>query len=84
MLKVMSFSADWCKPCQQMKPIINELAEEQPEVEFVSVDIEQDQETTMKFKVRSIPTFVVLKDDEVIATQHGAASKLKMESLLEA
>ena len=83
MLRVMSFSADWCQPCQRMKPIINELAEEQPDVEFVSVNIEEDTDAVMKYQIRSVPTFVVEKDDQQIARIHGTASKQTIEELLE-
>ena len=82
MLKFMYFGADWCQPCKQMKPIIGELIEEHPDVEFVNVDIEEDFDAAAKFQVRGVPTVVVLEDDEVVARHVGAAPKPKLESLL--
>lgn len=80
---LMWFSAEWCKPCEGMKHIINELIEERTEINFVKVNIDEDQEAAATFHVRSIPTFILLKNDKVVATQIGVTSKLGMESFLE-
>lgn len=63
MVELIYFYADWCGPCQPMKPIIEEIESEMKSKLKVSrVDVDQNQETASKYGVMSIPTFIILKD----------------------
>lgn len=63
-IKLMKFGAEWCQPCKMLKPIIEKLEQEMPEVEFVDIDIDTEQELSTKYHIRSIPTLILFKDGE--------------------
>ena len=82
-MKVLDFYADWCGPCQMLKPILEEVEKEHPEVEFVKINIDEQQEIAEKYGVMSIPTLVFLNDDdEIIETFVGMKSKQDIEKVL--
>lgn len=64
-IKLMKFGAEWCQPCKMLKPIIEKLEQEMPEVEFVDIDIDTEQELSTKYHIRSIPTLILFKDGEL-------------------
>lgn len=86
-LKVLKFGAVWCPPCQALKPIIEKLAEEMEDVEFVSVDIDDESkiELVTKYKITAVPTMIFLKDDVVADSMVGlhkeSVIKAKIEEL---
>ena len=82
-MKVLDFYADWCGPCQMLKPILEEVEKEHPDVEFVKVNIDEQQEMAEKYEVMSIPTLVFLNDDdEIVETFVGMKSKQDIEKVL--
>ncbi len=72
---LVDFYADWCGPCKATEPIIEELSESMKDVKFVKVDVDANQEIASKYSVFSIPTFLVLKNGEVVNQFVGAQSK---------
>ena len=81
--KVLDFYADWCGPCQMLKPVIEEVKAEHSEVEFVPVNIDEEQEVAEKYEVMSIPTLVFLdKEDKIVETIVGMCSKAEIEGIL--
>lgn len=82
-MKVLDFYADWCGPCQMLKPILEQIEAEHPEVEFEAINIDEQQELAEKYSVMSIPTLVVLDDDgEVRETLVGLRSKTEIEKVI--
>jgi thioredoxin 1 len=77
---VLYFTADWCNPCKKVKPIVEELNKEQIIARFFIIDVDEELEMASDFEVRSIPTFVLIKDNQEIARTTGAKTK---EQLLE-
>ena len=71
----VDFYADWCGPCQMMKPILEEAANENPDVDFVAVDIEEAEMTAAKYGVMSIPNMVLFKNGEVADRIVGKTNK---------
>lgn len=81
--KVIDFYADWCGPCQMMKPVIEELEKELAgKVEFVKVNVDEDQATASKYGVMSIPTFVIEKDGKEIDRKIGFVPKEELLKLV--
>jgi len=72
---VIDFWASWCGPCKKMKPVFKEASEEMDDVNFGSVNIEDNQELAGKYSVRSIPNFVKIVDGEVQGQQMGVMKK---------
>ncbi|MDE7344804.1 MAG: thioredoxin [Alistipes sp.] len=84
---VIDFWAEWCGPCRMIAPIVDELAAEfEGRVVIGKCDVEANDEITMKYGVRNIPTIIFLKGGEVVDKQVGALSKdalkAKIENLL--
>lgn len=80
-MELLHFTADWCVPCQRMKPIIDMFLEDNPNLKYTKIDIEEDFETAKQYQVMSIPTFIVMKDEEVINRHTGMADYVKIKSL---
>ena len=59
---VIDFWAEWCSPCKQMIPIFSELAEANPDVKFLKVNVDRVGEAAQQYGVRGIPQFTFLKD----------------------
>ena len=71
--------AVWCGPCQSMKPIFKELSEEMKDIKFVSVDVDESGDIATQYGVRSIPTFILLKNGKVITQFVGGMSKAQLK-----
>ena len=84
---VIDFWAVWCGPCRTIAPIVEELAAEYDgKVVIGKCDVEENDEITMKYGVRNIPTIIFLKNGELVDKQVGACQKAalveKIEKLL--
>lgn len=79
---LVDFYATWCGPCKIISPIIEEVAKENPEVKFVKVDIDANQELAEKYEVVYIPTLVVIENGKEITKSVGAISKEEILNLI--
>lgn len=76
---VVDFWAEWCGPCKMIAPALEEISTElEGKVKIVKLNIDENQNTAIKFGVRSIPTLILFKDGQPAATQVGAAPKGKL------
>ena len=81
---VIDFWAEWCGPCRMVAPIIDELAAEyEGRVVIGKCDVEENDDITMKYGVRNIPTIIFLKGGELVDKQVGAASKDTLKAKIE-
>lgn len=76
---LVDFYADWCGPCKITSPIIEELSTEMPQVKFVKVDVDQNQNLAAKYSIFSIPSFLIFKDGKLVSQFVGAQSKESFE-----
>jgi thioredoxin 1 len=83
MKNLMHFTADWCVPCKQMKPIIEEFRFTNKDINYhnINIDLPENQELIKDFGVMGVPTFISLVDNKVHDRHTGLASKFKIESL---
>ncbi len=70
------FSAAWCGPCKQFKPIMQELSDEGYDIEFIDGD--ENKEVAIEYNIRSIPTTVIELDGKEINRLVGVRSKEEM------
>jgi len=75
--------ADWCGPCRMMGPIIDEVSDQYiNKIKFTKLNVDENQEIANKYSIRSIPTFLIFKNGELIANHIGALPETKLKSLL--
>jgi thioredoxin 1 len=82
MKMILYFTADWCNPCKQTKPIVEELNREQIMAKFFIVDVDVDIEMTKDFEIKSVPTFIVMKNNTEIYRTTGAKTRQQLEELI--
>ena len=81
---VVDFWAEWCGPCKQMAPGLDRVANELGStVKIVKLDVDSNQATSAKFGIRGIPTLMVFKDGQPVATKVGALAFPQLKSFVE-
>ncbi|MBR1802346.1 thioredoxin [Candidatus Saccharibacteria bacterium] len=79
---LVDFNADWCGPCQMLRPILEELSEEREDLKIVSVNIDDNEELAEKYEVVSIPCLIVFKNGEEKKRDLGVMSKKKILKMM--
>ena len=79
---LLDFYADWCGPCRMVGPIIEEIAEENEHIKVGKINVDEQAELAMRFKVNSIPLLVVMKDGQVVAQSLGAKPKNQIMAMI--
>ena len=79
---LLDFWAGWCGPCRMMSPVVEEIAEKNPNIRVGKVNVDEEIELAQMFNVLSIPTFIVFKKGEVAARTAGVRPKASLEELL--
>ncbi|MBP3938267.1 MAG: thioredoxin [Clostridia bacterium] len=80
---LLDFYADWCGPCRMVLPLVEQLADENPQYLIGKVNIDNEPELAQAFDVFSVPTLVVLENGKVVNAVSGARPKNQILSLLE-
>ncbi len=82
-LVLVDFFAIWCGPCKMISPILSEIAEEyKGKVKVGKVNVDEQNELAMEYRIESIPTLKLFKDGQVIKTLIGLRSKSEIEEIL--
>ena len=80
---LVDFWATWCGPCKMAEPVLDELSETyKGKVGISKLNVDENQATTMKFGVMSIPTTILFKEGKELGRQVGFAGKQAFEDLL--
>lgn len=79
---LVDFYADWCGPCKMLSPIVEEVAEEEENIKFVKLNIDNAEDIAIQYQVMSIPTLVVIKNGEEVNRSVGLIDKEKIKELI--
>ncbi|WP_308798964.1 thioredoxin family protein [Streptomyces sp. UH6] len=81
---LVEFTADWCPPCRQMAPVLTALAaEEAARLKVVQLDVDTSPETTNRYGVLSMPTFMLFRDGEPLRSMVGARPRRRLQAELD-
>lgn len=83
-LVVIDFWASWCGPCKMQGPVIDELSEEDKNIKFCKLNVDENQATASSLGIMSIPTLLVKKDGKIVDQIVGYHPKEQLEKLLAA
>ena len=78
-LVLVDFWAEWCGPCKQISPILEEIANEKDNLNILKLNIDENPVTPQKYNVRGIPTLMLFKDGKLIDTKIGSLPKSSLE-----
>jgi thioredoxin 1 len=81
---LVDFWASWCGPCRQFAPIYEAASEKHPDIVFGSVNTEEQQELAGAFRVTSIPTLMVFREQVLIYAQPGALPEQALDQVIDA
>lgn len=80
---LVDFYAEWCGPCQIMKPRLLDVAERVGEkAKVVEIDIDREKELAERYRIQSVPTFIIFKNGEQLWRQSGIISTIALLQLL--
>ena len=80
---LVDFWAPWCGPCRMVSPVLEEINGERDELRVVKLNVDENQQTAVRFEVLSIPTMILFRDGQVVKKLIGAQPKARIEAELE-
>jgi len=82
-LTVKRFTATWCGPCKTLAPIMMTVQIKNPTVQFQTIDIDENPQLVAEYGIRSVPTVIIEKNGEILATVLGAMPESKYTSIID-
>ena len=79
---LLDFWAAWCGPCRMAAPIVEEIADQRPDIKVGKINVDEQPELAGRFGVMSIPTLVVMRDGKVVRQSVGAQPKERILAML--
>ncbi|MDR1063345.1 MAG: thioredoxin [Azoarcus sp.] len=81
---LIDYWADWCGPCKAFAPLLEDIVEDYSgRLKIAKLDIDENQQTPARFGIRSIPTLMIFKDGNLVATKVGALPKSQLTSFID-
>ena len=80
MKRILKFEAEWCGQCKVLTPILKRVLENHTAITLTTVDIETEEETTLKYNIRNLPTLVFIKDDIEVGRTSGVLTADMLEN----
>ena len=80
---LLDFYADWCGPCRMVSPLVDEIAEENPQYLVGKINVDNEEELAQAFGVSSIPMLVVMKNGQIVNKAVGARPKAQILQMLQ-
>lgn len=79
---LVDFFADWCGPCQMLAPVLEEIAKENTNIKVGKINVDEEGELAMKYKVSSIPYLALFKNGEIVNQMVGFGGKEKVLEMI--
>ena len=79
---LVDFWAVWCGPCRMLSPVVDQVAEENPDIKVCKVNVDEEQQLAIKYGVMSIPTLLVFKGGELVNESVGVIPKEEVLNLI--
>jgi len=83
MLTLLKFEASWCAPCKAMNPVVDQVKADNDQLIVTRIDIDENPQERTNYNVRSIPTFVLIKQGKEISRKTGQLSVSAMKDWIE-
>ena len=81
---LVDYWAEWCGPCKMIAPILDEVSGEYDDkIQIAKLDVDANQSTSMKYGIRGVPTLMLFKDGDVVATHVGALTKSQLTTFID-
>ena len=79
---LVDFWASWCGPCKMLSPVVDQIGEERDDIKVCKLNVDEQQDIAVKYKVMSIPTLIVFKNGEEVNRSVGVIPKEEILALL--
>lgn len=79
---LVDFYADWCGSCKMLAPIVDEIAQENDDIKVAKVNVDENPNIALDYKVMSIPTLVVIKGGKEVSRSVGVVDKKEILEML--
>ncbi len=79
---LLDFWASWCGPCKMLSPVVDEIADETPDIKVGKINVDEENELAAKFGISSIPTLVVMKNGKIEASSVGVRPKSEILAMI--
>ena len=80
---LVDFWAPWCGPCRMVSPVLEEINGERTDLRVVKLNVDENQQTAVKYEVLSIPTMILFRQGQLVKKLIGAQPKARIEAELE-
>ena len=81
---LVDYWAEWCGPCKIIAPILDEVSSEYTDkLRIAKLDVDQNQATSMKYGIRGVPTLMLFKEGNIVATHVGALTKSQLTAFID-
>lgn len=80
MKRILKFEAEWCGQCKVLTPILKKVLENHTDITLTTVDIETEEETTLKYNIKNLPTLIFIKDNIEVGRTSGVLTSDMLEN----